>query len=135
MIPPFQPDGKLPSGIHDSSWEDAAERFGVNPYRACLLRGLLTALRSLRRAGCLKIYLDGSFVTDKEFPNDFDVAWETGNVSETLLRPIFLDFSNLRQSQKETFGANSSLPTGRRIGRAERTSNSSKPTGMGLRKG
>ena len=104
MIPPFQPDGNLPSGIHDSSWEDAAERFGVNPHRASLLRGLLTALRSLRRAGCLKIYLDGSFVTDKEFPNDFDVAWETGNVSETLLRPVFLDFSNLRQSQKETFG-------------------------------
>ena len=104
MIPLFQPDGKLPPGIHDATWEETARRFGASTYRYSLLRGLLTALRSLSQAGCLKIYLDGSFVTDKEFPNDFDVAWETKNVNEALLRPVFLDFSNLRQSQKEAFG-------------------------------
>ena len=69
-----------------------------------MLRGLLAALRSLSRAGYLKVYLDGSFVADKEFPNDYDVAWETMEVNEALLRPVFLEFSNLRQSQKETFG-------------------------------
>ena len=104
MIPPFQADGNLPPGIHDATWEEAAWRFGSSTYRASLLLGLLTALRSLSQAGCLKTYLDGSFVSDKEFPNDFDVAWETENVNEALLRPVFLDFSNLRQSQKEAFG-------------------------------
>ena len=104
MIPPFRPDGNLPPGIHDAIWQEAAERFGVNPYRIELLRGLLAALQILRQAGCLKIYLDGSFVSGKEAPNDFDMAWETENVKEELLSPIFLEFSNLRQSQKQAFG-------------------------------
>ena len=104
MIPPFQSDGNLPPGIHDATWQEAAERFGSTTYRTELLRGLITALRSLSRAGCLKIYLDGSFVADKEVPGDFDVAWETENVNDALLRPIFLEFSNLRQAQKQAFG-------------------------------
>ena len=104
MIPPFRLDGNLPPGIHDATWQKAAERFGVNSYRIELLRGLLTALQSLRQAGCLKIYLDGSFVADKEVPGDFDVAWETENVKEELLSPIFLEFSDLRQAQKQAFG-------------------------------
>ena len=104
MIPTFQPDGSLPPGIHEATWQEAAKRFGANTYRTNLLQGLLTALRSLSRAGCLKAYLDGSFVSDKEFPNDYDVAWETLGVDEALLKPIFLEFHNLRQSQKEAFG-------------------------------
>ena len=104
MIPLFQLDGNLPPGIHDATWQEAIERFGIGTYRTRLLQGLLTALRSLSQAGCLKIYLDGSFVSDKEFPGDFDVAWETENVKEGLLNPIFLEFSNLRQAQKQAFG-------------------------------
>ena len=104
MIPPFQPDGNLPPGVHDATWQEASERFGASAYRTTLLRGLLGALLSLKRAGCQKIYLDGSFVTGKSFPDDFDVAWETENINEELLTPVFLDFSNRRRSQKLAFG-------------------------------
>lgn len=104
VIPPFQPDGNLPPGIHYATWQEVATIFGFTAHRANLLRGLLIALRSLSRAACLKIYLDGSFDSDKEHPNDFDVAWETENVDAGLLTPVFLDFSNFRQSQKEAFG-------------------------------
>ena len=103
MIPSFRPDGNLPPGIHDATWQEAAERFRFNAHRTRLLQGLLSALRSLDQTGCLKVYFDGSFVTDKEFPNDYDVAWETVNVNEALLRLVFLEFSNLRQAQKEAF--------------------------------
>lgn len=104
VIPPFQPDGNLPPGVYDATWQEAAERFGAGTHRTNLLRGLLAALRSLSQAGCLKIYLDGSFVSSKEVPGDFDVAWETENVNEALLSPVFLEFSNLRQAQKQAFG-------------------------------
>ena len=32
------------------------------------------------------------------------MAWETENVNDVLLKPIFLEFSNLRQAQKQAFG-------------------------------
>ena len=65
---------------------------------------MLQALENLRQSGCRKIYLDGSFATNKEFPGDFDVAWETVDVDPRLLNAILLDFSNRRQAQKLAFG-------------------------------
>ena len=104
MIPPFQPNGYLPPGVHETTWQQITEHFGTNPHRRTLLIGLKQALESLRQSGCRKIYLDGSFATDKEFPGDFDVAWETTNVDPGLLNATLLDFSNRRQSQKLAFG-------------------------------
>ena len=104
MIPPFLPNGYLPPGMHEATWHEFSERFGTNPHRLTLLHGLLRALQSLRQAGCLKTYLNGSFVTDKEYPGDFDAAWETSNVNPRMLDPRLLDFSNRRQAQKQAFG-------------------------------
>ena len=104
MIPPFQPNGYLPPGVHETTWQQVNEHFGTNPHRRTLLIGLKQALESLRQSGCRKIYLDGSFATDKELPDDFDVAWETTNVDPGLLNATLLDFSNRRQAQKLAFG-------------------------------
>jgi hypothetical protein len=60
--------------------------------------------RSKRDAGCRLILLDGSFVTAKPMPGDFDVCWETAGVDARRLDPVFLDFSNGRKKQKERFG-------------------------------
>jgi hypothetical protein len=37
-----------------------------------LLTGLRLALGNLKLAGCRQVYIGGSFVTDKERPNDYD---------------------------------------------------------------
>lgn len=104
MIPPFQPNGYLPPGVHQATWRQVVERFGTNPHRNTLLQGLLRALNNLRESGCRRIYLDGSFATDKELPADFDGAWETTTVDARLLHPALLDFTNRRQAQKLAFG-------------------------------
>jgi hypothetical protein len=67
------------------------------------LEGLKEALRLLRVAGCRLVYLDGSFVTAKPEPGDFDACWGVSGVEVERLDPLFLDFSNSRARQKARF--------------------------------
>lgn len=69
-----------------------------------LADGLLDALRSLKHAGCRTAYLDGSFVTTKELPGDFDACWEAAGVDAGRLHRELLDFSNRRAAQKTRYG-------------------------------
>jgi len=97
----------LPPGIHDATWGEILVRYGSTPHRLRLLAGLQAALISLREAGCTRAYLDGSFVTIKTEPNDFDVCWEMAGVDFDLLdqqTPILLDWSKRRSLQKAAFG-------------------------------
>jgi hypothetical protein len=102
-VPPFREGGNLPPGIHETTWDDIVARFGGTARRQELLAGLLEALESLRDAGCRRVYVDGSFVTAKEEPGDFDACWETAGVDAGLLDPVLLEFANARAAQKERF--------------------------------
>ncbi len=108
MIPPFDPvTGDLPSGVHDVTWDQVLGWYGYTPHRLVLLAGLKSALDTLRQAGCERAYIDGSFVTNKEVPNDFDACWEMAGVDFDLLDrlgPVLLDWSNRRAAQKAVFG-------------------------------
>lgn len=57
----------------------------------------------LRAAGCTTAYLDGSFITTKRRPGDFDVCWEMQGVNGRLLDPVLLDFSSGRAAQKAKY--------------------------------
>ena len=108
MIPPYE-SGRLnlPPGIHEATWSEILVRYGSTPRRLSLLAGLQSALTHLRQAGCARAYLDGSFVTAKAAPNDFDVCWEMAGVDFDLLdvdAPVLLDWSRKRAAQKALFG-------------------------------
>ena len=106
-IPSFDFDGNLPPGIHLCTWEEAREKLAFNSRRQELLAGLKRACDVLKQAGCDKIYIDGSFATNKEFPGDFDVCWNDNNVDLKLLSeldPVLLDFSHKRAAQKAKYG-------------------------------
>jgi hypothetical protein len=79
------------------------ERYATNERREHLMDGLRTAIDSLHAAGCKRVYLDGSFVTDKELPGDFDACWEASGVEPDLLDPVLLDFSDRRVAQKAKY--------------------------------
>ena len=103
MIPPFTSDGLLPPGIHWATWEEFVDRFGITSHRNRLLSGLYSGLESLASAGCRTAYIDGSFVTDKEIPGDFDACWDWTGVDPTKLDPVLLDFDNFRAAQKAKY--------------------------------
>lgn len=105
MIPPHEKNGLLPPGLHwaaDSS--ELAQRFAASTRRRRLFDGLLEGAYLLRFAGCRFLYVDGSFVTTKEHPNDFDACWDPLGVELEKLDPIFFEFKNFRFSQKQRFG-------------------------------
>lgn len=104
MIPAYDESGNLPPGIHEADWHELETAFGGSPHRATLLAGLREALLSLREAGCSTAYVDGSFVTAKEAPGDFDGCWEAVGVDASLLDPVLLDLAAPRAAQKERFG-------------------------------
>jgi hypothetical protein len=49
------------------------------------------------------LYLDGSFVTDKESPEDFDGCWETEGVDFDRLDEVLLTFDPGRATQKAKY--------------------------------
>lgn len=97
------PWGVLPQGIHWATLDEIRAMFAVNKHRRKLFEGFILAAHSLKQAGCKCIYLDGSFVTGKPNPEDYDGCWEPDCVNPTLLDPVFLDFSNGRRNQKLKF--------------------------------
>jgi hypothetical protein len=62
--------------------------------------GFHRGFEALKRAGCRRAYIDGSFVTVKSEPGDYDACWEIEGVNVEALDPVFLDFSNRRAAQK-----------------------------------
>jgi hypothetical protein len=105
MIPAFDAvSGNLPPGIHEATWGELVARYGVTPHRVRLLTGLKEALDALKTSGCRRVYVDGSFVTAKDDPADFDGCWEAAGVNPDLLHPVLLDFSGRRSAQKARYG-------------------------------
>jgi hypothetical protein len=103
MIPAFDSNGNLPIGIHWASWSEVEHMFVTNNQRKLLASGLQRGVAALQIAGCQALYVDGSFVTSKPDPKDYDCAWELVGVNPRLLDPVFLDFRNHRAAQKAKF--------------------------------
>ncbi|MGH2544764.1 MAG: DUF6932 family protein [Ardenticatenaceae bacterium] len=103
MIPPFGPEGKLPPGVHWTTWEELVAHCGGTPHRQWLLDGLESAIEALRAAGCRAVYVDGSFVTAKEVPEDFDGCWDVMGVEPARLDPVLLRFDQGCAAQKAKY--------------------------------
>ena len=86
-IPAFDERGFLPEGFHTAPWAEVAARFGQTEHRRKLLDGLQQACLLLHRAGVEVLYLNGSFITAKLNPNDYDVCWD--------MEATGIDFSKL----------------------------------------
>ena len=111
-IPAYDERGNLPPGIHQATWADVASHFGSGPAREALLAGLRRALDVLAAAGCRRVWLDGSFVTDVEAregrpPRDVDVCWDLAGVDVARLSSLAPELHPLRgepTARRQRFG-------------------------------
>jgi hypothetical protein len=75
-IPDFNAMGYLPPGDHQASLEEVGKRLATNHRRQVIFEGLVHIASLLGQHGVTRIWLGGSFVTDKLRPNDVDVVFE-----------------------------------------------------------
>ena len=105
MIPEFDENGNLPPGVYFCEWEEFKERFGSSFKRKKMIFGVELAMTQLKAAGCRTIYINGSFVTSKPNPNDFDACYDNETVDINYLRKNAPELINSfdRQSQKSKY--------------------------------
>ena len=85
VIPPFEPDGRLPPGDYEVSFADLRQSVLVlgpgepkdypawdAPWRERLVANLEILTRQLWQVGIREVFADGSFAEDKDHPNDID---------------------------------------------------------------
>lgn len=94
MIPIFNPGGQLPEGIHEATWSEFLERYDITAHRGTLIEGMKKLILHLKAVGCRALYVDGSFVTDREIPNDYDACWDVHGVKAEKVDKLLLQFSD-----------------------------------------
>ncbi len=85
IIPPFEPDGLLPPGDYEVSFDELRQSILVvgadgaarsptwdSGWRAKLVDNLEILTRQLWQVGITEVFVDGSFAEDKDHPNDID---------------------------------------------------------------
>jgi len=88
-LPAFTDDGLLPPGDYVLTLEELAESMLVRgpnaparyphwdiAWRARLVKNLAVMVGQLGKTGVTEVFIDGSFVEDKEHPNDIDGYFE-----------------------------------------------------------
>jgi hypothetical protein len=86
-LPTFNPDGLLPQGDYEMTLEELEESMLVEGpgedypnwdrgWRLKLVENLEIMIGQLWQVGITEIFVDGSFVEDKDCPNDIDGYFE-----------------------------------------------------------
>jgi hypothetical protein len=129
--------GYLPDGLHRMTLAEVGAVFTWTPRRTWLHMGLSRAAAALRVAGCRTIILDGSFVTSKANPGDYDAAFDPLGVDGDLLDPVLLRHTDGRRAMKAKYlgdifpwGATACSKTGSTFRDFFRTDRSGVPKGM-----
>jgi len=79
VIPALNDEGYLPPGLHGATVDEIHARFGrESQLRRVQIESLRWLVELARRAGVLRIVVNGSFVTDKLEPNDVDCVLLVG---------------------------------------------------------
>lgn len=82
-IPTLESNGLLPTGVHECSLNDISDQFTWNDHRTGLFNSFRLFLESeLKPHFPYPIFFDGSFVTDKELPDDTDVVLDLSNAPD-----------------------------------------------------
>ncbi len=105
-IPDLDSNGNLPPGIHRATLPEIREKFAWSARRERLCNGLSRAIQNLAEAGVKRVWIGGSFVSDKDEPNDVDGCWDDrpGPVDASKLDSVFLETTPPRSSMRRKYG-------------------------------
>jgi hypothetical protein len=102
----YLPNKNLVPGEHVMQWDDFVQEFGYTNHRKQLIVGMCKALNALKICGCEIVYIDGSFVTQKLVPKDWDGCYDEEGLDREKLQKLYPQFYHLvppRESQKVIF--------------------------------
>lgn len=85
------------------TWGPFVARFGWNNRRRFLLGGMHRALLNLGAAGCKAAIIDGSFVTNKSEPSDFDLAFDPVGMNGSRVDTVLLRHDDGRKAMKAKY--------------------------------
>lgn len=105
-IPEFRNDGWLPEGHHRATWEEIETVFGgeTGSRRNRIIQQLLIWRNKLREKGITGLLvLNGSFVSSKKEPGDFDAIFAYDEEAATIIANdrqafLLLDYTTCRNS-------------------------------------
>lgn len=104
-IPPFNPTGLLPAGIHPCTLAEIQSVFCKSTRRTFLYgemtRFLTVELPLLRAVGA--VYVDGSFVRTKPDPDDVDLVIDISNGSDPEFFESFYKISTSHEAWKQSY--------------------------------
>ena len=105
-IPTFDANGNLPPGVHKATLSEIQAKLAWNAKREELVEGFAQAIRNLADAGVKRVWIGGSFVSEKEEPNDIDGCWDDrpGPIDVSKLDDVFLDTRPPRERMKNKYG-------------------------------
>ena len=88
MIPEFNEKGQLPLGVHKASWEEFVARYATTDHRRSLISLMKKLIAHLKEVQCQNLFVNGSFVANKEKPNDYDACWDMQGTKFELVDPV-----------------------------------------------
>ncbi len=101
-IPDFLDSGWLPPGHYQADWDDVVRIFrnGEGSRRASLTDKLLDFRDALRAEGVTGVFiLDGSYISGKEVPSDFDIIL-IADPNLSSLKELSQNLQNLLDAEK-----------------------------------
>src|SRR5580704_159586 len=90
MVPDFNAQGILPEGIYECSIAEFEKTF-TNRYDRRILyeKGIIPLMADLKSIRCKTLFIDGSYVTNKMIPNDFDACWDNRGIDLAMVKAKF----------------------------------------------
>ena len=103
MIALDSASGYLPAGVHCLTLEECRRLFAWNARRRFLFDGLVRAIANLTTAGCRSVLIDGSFISSKTLPNDWDAAFDPVGMIAARVDPILLRHDDGRRAMRAKY--------------------------------
>jgi hypothetical protein len=106
VIPDFLENGYLPEGIYEVTLQEVIEKFCFSKKRKKLIEGLKNLINTCLQCQVNILYIDGSFVSQKLQPQDYDACYDTDHPDREVVFAKALEsiLESDSEMQKRYFG-------------------------------